>query len=297
MNHASLFSGIGGFDLAASWMGWDNIFNCEKHPFCRRILRHYWPKAKSYEDIKKFNAIDYRGRIDVLSGGFPCQPFSQAGKRKGIADDRYLWPHMLRVVGEIRPTWVVGENVFGLINWEGGMVFRKVLSDLEAQGYEVWRFVLPVAGVGAPHRRSRIFFIAYAGGNGRLRNKESATVNDPGIQKGVEKGHELDALHGDGPTSYSPTEMEGQVHILKTGSSAKARFYGEYQYWDPRDPWRDFPTQRPVCGGDDGLSSELDDITFSAWRKESLKAYGNAVVPQLVWQIFRAIEQFETHAI
>src|ERR1700744_303694 len=113
MKHGSLFSGIGGFDLAATWMGWENILNYERDLFCRRVLRHYWPETKSYEDIRQFRAAEYRGRIDVLSGGFPCQPFSQAGKRKGTADDRYLWPEMLRIVGEIRPCWVVGENVFG----------------------------------------------------------------------------------------------------------------------------------------------------------------------------------------
>lgn len=162
MRHGSIFSGIGGFDLAATWMGWENVFNCEKDPFCRRVLKHYWPKTKGYEDIRQFKAAEYRGQIDVVSGGFPCQPFSQAGKRKGTADDRYLWPEMRRVVREIRPCWVVGENVFGLLNWNGGMVFRQVLTDLEAEGYEVWPYVLPAAGVGAPHRRDRIFFVAHA---------------------------------------------------------------------------------------------------------------------------------------
>src|ERR1700744_4734139 len=101
MRHGSLFSGIGGFDLAASWMGWENVFQCEKDVFCRRVLNFYWPKAVCYEDIRAFDATGYRGAIDILSGGFPCQPFSTAGRRKGTEDDRYLWPEMLRVIREV----------------------------------------------------------------------------------------------------------------------------------------------------------------------------------------------------
>ncbi|MCH6574357.1 MAG: DNA cytosine methyltransferase [Bacteroidetes bacterium] len=117
MNHGSLFSGIGGFDLAAQWMGWENKFHCEINPFCRKILKYYWPRARTYEDIKQTNFSIWRGSIDILTGGFPCQPYSQAGKRLGKKDDRHLWPEMLRAIREIKPTWVVGENVYGLLNW------------------------------------------------------------------------------------------------------------------------------------------------------------------------------------
>jgi len=185
MRHRSLFSGIGGFDLAATWMGWENVFNCERDRFCRRVLKHYWPETKSYEDVREFKGSEFAGKIDVLSGGFPCQPFSVAGKRQGTADDRYLWPQMLRIVGEIRPRWVVGENVFGLLNWNRGMVFRQVLIDLEATGYEVWPYVLPAAGVGAPHRRDRIWFVAYAGrqpGYGREGTEAGRVDNGEGSE-------------------------------------------------------------------------------------------------------------------
>ena len=134
MNHASLFSGIGGFDLAAEWNGWNNVFNCEWEEFPRKVLKHHFPNAKQYGDIKDFKATQYRGRIDVLSGGFPCQPFSVAGKRKGSEDERHLWPEMLRVVGECKPRWVVGENVRGLVNWSDGLVFETCCADLEDLG-------------------------------------------------------------------------------------------------------------------------------------------------------------------
>src|SRR5689334_25400881 len=132
MNHGSLFSGIGGFDLAAEWMGWNNIFSCEIKPENRHVLKYYWPNVEHHEDITKTDFTIYRGKIDVLTGGFPCQPFSTAGKRKGTEDPRNLWPEMLRAIREIQPSWVVGENVRGLVNWNRGMVFEKVQADLEA---------------------------------------------------------------------------------------------------------------------------------------------------------------------
>ena len=116
MNHASLFSGIGGFDLAAREVGWNNVFQCEIDPFCQSVLKYYFPKTVLYEDIKRTDFTSWKGKIDVLTGGFPCQPFSVAGQRKGADDDRYLWPEMLRVIRETRPLWVIGENVAGITN-------------------------------------------------------------------------------------------------------------------------------------------------------------------------------------
>src|SRR5690554_1945156 len=162
MNHGSLFSGIGGFDLAAQWMGWDNIFHCEIEEFPRKILNHYWPDAISYEDIKKTDFSIHKGQIDILTGGFPCQPYSQTGKRLGKEDERHLWPEMLRAITEVKPTWVVGENVYGIVNWNGEVVFDEVQADLEAEGYEVQPYILPAAAVNAPHRRDRVWFVAYS---------------------------------------------------------------------------------------------------------------------------------------
>lgn len=158
--HASLFSGIGGFDLAAEWAGLKNVFNCEIDSFCRKVLKYHFPNAKQYEDIRATDFTIWSGKVDVLSGGFPCQPFSTAGKRKGTEDDRYLWPEMLRAIREIQPRWVLGENVRGIVNWNGGMVFEQVLADLEDAGYEVTPYLVPACGVGAPHRRDRVWFVA-----------------------------------------------------------------------------------------------------------------------------------------
>lgn len=166
MRHGSLFSGIGGFDLAAEWMRWENIFHCEWNPFGQKILKYYWPNAKSYSDITKTDFTIHRGKIDVLTGGFPCQPYSVAGKRLGKEDDRHLWPEMLRAIREIWPRWVVGENVRGLINWSEGLVFHEIQAELEAEGYEVFPFLLPACGVNAPHRRDRIWFVAHTNSDG-----------------------------------------------------------------------------------------------------------------------------------
>jgi DNA (cytosine-5)-methyltransferase 1 len=199
MRHGSLFTGLGGFDLAATWMGWENIFQCEKEEFCQRILRYYWPNTKLYEDIRKFDAAIFRGTVDVVSGGFPCQPFSSAGKQRGTADDRYLWPEMRRVITEVRPRWVVGENVLGLFNWNKGMVFEQVHLDLEAAGYKVWTYILPAAGIGAPHRRERVWIIAHADGNGCRRYPASEEIDHQKAETRGKGEHDSRTLFGNGP--------------------------------------------------------------------------------------------------
>lgn len=162
ITHGSLFSGIGGFDLAAEKAGWENVFHCEINPFGQKVLKHYWPNAISYADITKTDFTIHRGTIDVISGGFPCQPFSLAGKRKGTADDRHLWPQMLRAILEIQPSYIVGENVHGIVNWDRGMVFDQVHIDLENAGYQIQPVILPACSVNAPHKRERVWFIAYS---------------------------------------------------------------------------------------------------------------------------------------
>jgi len=175
--HASLFSGIGGFDLAAQWMGWENVAHCEINEFCLKILKYYWPDANTHKDIKTTDFTIYRGQIDILTGGFPCQPFSSAGLRKGIEDDRHLWPEMLRAIRQVQPKWVVGENVLGIVNWSEGLVFEQVHAEMEASGYEIQSFILPACSVGAPHRRDRVWFICRlisdSASNGFCGNKES----------------------------------------------------------------------------------------------------------------------------
>jgi DNA (cytosine-5)-methyltransferase 1 len=173
MRCGHLFNGISGFGLAAHWMGWENKMHCEIDPFCNRVMNYHFPNSYQHEDIRTADFRIWRGRIDLLTGGFPCQPYSTAGKRKGTADDRHLWPEMLRAIREIQPRYVVGENVRGLTNWNGGLVFDEVQADLEAEGYEVIPFLLPACGVNAPHRRDRIWFVAYAKSERFTETRES----------------------------------------------------------------------------------------------------------------------------
>jgi DNA (cytosine-5)-methyltransferase 1 len=342
MRHGSLFSGIGGFDLASEWMGWENVFHCEWNPFGQKVLNYYWPKAISYNDITKTDFSIHRGSVDIITGGFPCQPYSMAGKRLGKEDERHLWPEMLRAIREIQPTWVVGENVLGLVNWDGGMVFNEVQAELEAQGYEVQPYVLPAASVNAPHRRDRVWFVAYSDHKGRSARpiqvqSENAEVSewhndakssDSSIQsnasdsdnKGLERSasKRIQGNEGRGNriqnaittrtcNERNTTDSErirlehstegGEIRRKETDASregsqstlsTKADGNGYKSKWD------NFPTVSPICTRDDGLSDRLDSITFSKWRNESIKAGGNAIVPQVVHQIFKAIEQYET---
>ncbi len=283
MNHGSLFSGIGGFDLAAECMGWNNLFHCEINPFAQQVLKYYWPNAISHDDITTTDFTIYRGRVDVLSGGFPCQPFSNAGKRQGTADPRHLWPEMLRAIREISPRYVVGENVRGLVNWNGGLVFEMVQADLEAAGYEVLPFLLPACAVGAPHRRDRIWFVAHAEEQ-RLQHTGSTRVGSDG------SSHENSGRFAS--DSDSEQRCKGRVH--KTERKKAERHTCTRNARNGWGYWENFPTQSPVCGGDDGLPRELDGITFSKWRQESIKGYGNAVVPQVVIQLFKVIQTIET---
>jgi len=278
MTHGSLFSGIGGFDLAAEWMGWENKFHCEWNEFGQRVLHHYWPQAELFTDITKSDFTKYANSIDVLTGGFPCQPYSAAGKRLGKQDERHLWPEMLRAIREIAPRYVVGENVRGLTNWNGGLVFDEVCADLEAIGYQVAPYLIPACAVNAPHRRERIWFVAYCEAN-RLTQPKRID------QWGKHKQNDRDKIW------FKPNTNGSIKYATDTNSIRQHECKCEYE--EHAKNWQNFPTQSPICGGDDGLPTELDRITFPKWRAESIKAYGNAVVPQVVYQIFKAIEAYE----
>jgi DNA (cytosine-5)-methyltransferase 1 len=274
MTHGSLFSGIGGFDLAAEWMGWDNIFHCEWMPFPRQVLHYHFPKSLSYEDITKTDFTIHRGSIDILTGGFPCQPFSLAGKRKGKDDERYLWGEMLRAIQEIKPKFIIGENVYGITNIDGGLVFEKVCLDLEDEGYEVQPFVIPACAKNAPHRRDRVWFVA-------------VNTNSSGFQKTRHK-QQTTRFEQYGELDWNATNSTniGQEYALENGELERRRFGKSYK----RNIWDSFPSQSPICGGDDGLSTQLDGITFPKWRAESIKGYGNAIVPQVAYEIFKVIQ-------
>lgn len=284
MRHGSLFSGIGGFDLAAEWMGWENVFHCEWMPFPRQVLHYHFPNSISYEDITKTDFTIHRGNIDILTGGFPCQPYSSAGKRLGKEDERHLWPHMLRAIQEIEPSYVVGENVRGLTNWNGGVVFEEVCADLETCGYEVQPILLPACAVGAPHRRDRIWFVATNSDN--LRQHECECNNEEFTSEGREYAFN-DINANDGQRDASNTIEIGLQRKAENRKLERGRFIISNQ----RSTWDTFPTQSPICGGNDGLPTKLDGITFSKWRQESIKGYGNAIVPQVAYEIFKVINQ------
>lgn len=428
--HGSLFSGIGGPEIAAEEMGWKNMFHCEINPFGRKILDYWFPNSKSYEDITKTNFTEWRGKINVLTGGFPCQPFSCAGQRKGAEDDRYLWPEMLRAIREIQPDWVVGENVAGILSMVQpgsetalgreeslfGEVDRKrilhrqeyvvetVCNDLEREGYFVQPVVIPACAVGAPHRRDRVFFIAHRADAGVICNENGKTTFYPGrtasdttcrgsggtphesccenerqngyetqqpfvrgcvrasshsdgercnnrsdnwkerpicydqkrdseenqserterkrrtcengsvasysqcpgsgqvqqeIQSEQSNGHSFDSNGGEWDAPYSsseglstlrfPTSIEKKKWENEDGCSVQPA--GNVRRASFAERWKNFPTQSPVCSRDDGISTRLDGIAFSKWRQESIKAYGNAIVPQVMYEIFQAIQE------
>jgi DNA (cytosine-5)-methyltransferase 1 len=295
MNHGSLFSGIGGFDLASEWMGWDNKFHCEWEDFPRKILKYYWPKSESYGDIKKTDFTIWRDRIDILTGGFPCQPYSSAGNRLGKEDDRHLWPEMLRAIQEIKPRWVIGENVRGLVNWNEGLVFEEVHSELETEGYEVESFLLPACGVGAPHRRDRIWFVAYSDGAIKRDRQGENTQKEREVRRD-EKSDVSRKLSSDGNASDSIVkrlQRKNKTRKENIDDWQNSKIWRNFTGYGIKNNWEQFPTKSPVCSGDDGISSKLDNITFPKWRRESIKGYGNAIVPQVVFQIFKAIEEFD----
>ena len=357
MTHASLFSGIGGAELAARWVGWKNVFHCEINPFGRRVIEYHFPESKSYEDVTTTDFSEYRGRIDVLTAGFPCQPFSVAGQRKGAEDNRYLWPEVVRVICEVRPTWVVGENVAGILTMVqpgeetemGGQtnifgevdrkrillrqeyVVETICGDLEREGYSVQPFIIPACAVGAPHRRDRVWFVANRDSVrfGRKQNKQepiswsksaanysvsrqNGVIADikcdrsnkicENVQSEISNGKRIDSngLQWNDTSNSNNNRLHGNIFSRnneKERREVKDRYVKESSYnsWlsIPADRWKDFPTQSPVCSGDDELSTRLDGITFSKWRQESIKAYGNAWVPAVAYEIFKAIQQAE----
>lgn len=319
MTHGSLFSGIGGFDLAAEWSGWENLFNCEWEEFPRKVLKYHFPNAKQYGDIKEFDATDYHGRIDILSGGFPCQPFSVAGKQKGTEDERHLWPEMLRIIGECQPRWVVGENVRGLVSWSDGLVLEACYSDLENLGYSVQSFIIPACAAGnAPHRRDRVWIVAHSDNfrtSSRLGEVQSKDGEIPERNNDAKLSdtstRNASDTDGAGREKQQFATVSSEPSGISWGSDARnapdtseerppkqmedrelgrdKRFAERYKHCT----WDAFPTVPPICGGDDGLSKELDGITFPKWRRESIKAYGNAIVPQVAYRIFQSINNYE----
>lgn len=351
MNHASLFSGIGGFDLAAREVGWNNVFQCEIDPFCQSVLKYYFPKTVLYEDIKRTDFTSWKGKIDVLTGGFPCQPFSVAGQRKGADDNRYLWPEMLRVIRETRPLWVIGENVAGITNMvqpgsetdvetksdqdeenyketilEQEYIINTICDDLEREGYSVQPIIVPACGVGAPHRRDRVWFITRSEGDGdRGASHEGGgtaqgsygkeieqsfigngiwTTSHSNDSRGLQFGERRDIRDKEQYDQDKEPERHeqpsrfggsGEAYVISDSDNERLSTIGITDRVSSAERWKDFPTQPPVCRGNDGLPFNVDNLTipYGKWRKESIKAYGNAIVPLIAVKIFEMINKIE----
>lgn len=390
MTHASVFSGIGGPEVAAVMLGWENLFHCEINPFGRAVLDYWFPNSKSYEDITTTDFSEWRGRVNVLTGGFPCQPFSYAGQRRGAQDDRYLWPYMFRCIDQVQPDWVVAENVAGILTMvEQGEVsevassadlfdslndirgyrlretftLQRICDDLEGHGYSVQPVLIPACAVGAPHRRDRVFIIGHrnatdTGSCGQSSSEQQGERAWQAVQQQAREqsfdgtcGHGASSAPADtvgsgagtpgasGSTKSHGSDTDKQQSQRRATPQWSDRFYAILRHATDIDNrhtqerwniggsmgkenrrqttgrrgdgclqdvqgcgyarcgerWQGFPTVSPVHRGNDGLPFDVDDLTlpFGKWRTESLKAYGNAIVPQVMYEIFRAIEQIE----
>lgn len=315
--HIDLFSGIGGFALAADavFPGIRHIF-CDNEPFAQAILKKHWPSAPIFGDIRGLTADaisegqlqqegckrEKRERSSdkhpfLLTGGFPCQPFSAAGRRKGTADNRYLWPEMHRVIRETLPRWVIAENVRGLTTWNEGMVLEAVCADLEMAGYEVWPFVIPAVAVNAPHKRERIWIVAYADGD-KHRRWRGASGKANGIQ-GINR-QEVRAGRTGGADDDDATDTEDKRQRGRRGEErgvqrklvASEPRRDEARHQDERRDWSDwYETAARLCTLDDGLPDGL--VRPKGWRNAALKAAGNAIVPQVAMELMIAIRDSE----
>ena len=365
MQIVDLFSGIGGFSLAGHWLGWRTIQFCDINQFGQKVVEYHFPGVPFSTDIKtltgesiKNNGLYDPNETSLMVGGFPCQPYSMAGKREGTDDARHLWPECIRLVREFRPDFCVWENVPGLINWSGGLVFEQVCADLEGEGYEVQPVVLPASGVNAPHRRDRVWFVAYRndtrsgdgsridgigtkenegrdgqpqpesgtdGNDGavtdnRLQRQEIGQIDTVGIEQLCEErpaqnpnengrggderkeessiGRFEDIGAGDNErlrTDHAEIGFDEYSNLQRCKQHINATITNKKDISSRRHPtnWTDWPTVAPLCTGNDGLSSRLDGITFPKWRNESIKAGGNAIVPQVALMIFKVIEQMQ----
>ena len=285
LTHLSLFSGIGGLDLAAEMAGFTTVGQCEWADYPTKVLEKHWPDVPRWKDIRTLTGGSFYERtglrtVDVISGGFPCQPFSVAGKRQGSEDDRFLWPEMLRVISELRPTWVVGENVAGIVN----MALDQVYTDLENEGYSVQAFIIPACAVDAPHRRDRVCIVGRSRGQSNLfysNTKSNQHTNIKKIETTVREQPELSGLCSD----VSNTESNGLQRLraereqerrtrLKEGKSK-----GCCQVHNG-GKWRTEP----------GVGRVVNGLPH---RVDRLKCLGNAVVPQQFYPIFQAIADVE----
>lgn len=304
MKALSLFSGIGGLDLAAEWAGIETVAFCENADFPKKVLKKQWPTVPQFEDVKQLDiqllessGIDAR-TIGIIHGGFPCQPFSLAGKGKAENDDRYLWYEFARLVKEIQPRWVVGENVANFVNME----LERTLTDLESEGYETQTFIIPAAAVDAKHQRSRTFVVAHSDSLWEQQSKRSIgdiwgwfgdrseimAYSESNSSGGLSSGapaEESRFKFGGEDVAHTDSERRGQVEQYDRGGAEKEKAI--------RSSWE----RRIQCGGGTSwweLEPELGRVAHGVPnRVDRLKSLGNAVVPQQAFPIFAAIMEIE----
>lgn len=323
MTHVSLFSGIGGLDLAAEREGFRTVLQVENDDYCQRVLARHWPEVPRIADIREVTRESVGESVTVLSGGFPCQPFSAAGRRRGTEDDRYLWPEMLRAIRELGPTWVVAENVAGLLSLNGGVEFESVCSDLERAGYEVLPALYPAAGVGAPHRRDRVFVVAHSvldrQPEGRLpirsgrpqqaeaiasRSSEDVADATQQLPHGSrDAGQRRRGEPANGGDDVSNAGSRGGAKPSQAGRQARLRAQ-DADWWQTESNVGGVAHELSAGMDGGGLNTERDEAmewegepnvprvaTGVRNRVDRLRALGNAVVPAQAQPIFRAIRE------
>ena len=333
MKHVDLFSGIGSFSLAVDTV-WNDENNThtfvEKNKFCQAVLKKHWPDATIHRDISAFiadttlkkqhlMAVERKSNkettfplsdCDLLTGGFPCQPFSQAGRREGMCDDRYLWPDMLESITILKPQWIIAENVSGLVSWNEGLVLETVCSDLEKENYEVCPFLIPACAVNAPHRRERVWIIANRN-TGHGQKTKVSTRRDIASNKDSHTQNTLGKRSRWGRKDRRQVLERQSTKIKVTGSNSKSRNdtnttikrlegrlqpelspeYGGREIKGWNKDWPEIAAE--LCRVDDGVSARMDglEITKAQHRKERLKSLGNAIVPQVAIEILKNIKK------
>lgn len=304
MRLLDLFSGIGGFSLAARWLGWETVAFCEKEKFCQQVLNKHWPEVPIIDDIRDIERFkQYAGAVDVLVGGFPCQPFSTAGKRRGNSDDRYLWPEMLGVIRAVKPRWVVAENVTGIVR----LALDDVCADLENEGYTVRTYIVPACAKDAQHRRDRVWIIAHANGQwkqqsqgnieeGRKRSCDGCKENVPHTQHNGRNGSENKTLDREGSVGEKARENKLQqpkgAGSIRTPAASEPRADRRAVQCSPERT-----SQPRFCGGFDGVPAGVDRDLKIKDRTKRIKALGNAIVPQVAHEIFRLIDDLENASL
>lgn len=290
MDHLALFNGIGGFQLAAHWAGWDNIAHVEIDAWCNSKVAMLFPGSKCFTDIKKFNGKGYTGEIDIISGGDPCQPHSVAGLGEGTKDNRYLWPEMWRVIREVRPTWIVNENVSGTLT--NGVLDIKI-DDLESEGYACQAYCIPAESVGALHIRERVWLVAYCPNN-IIKNRVIKSLYSKEEEKRIQKRNEIQRpcvpvdLWSD--SSNATIERRKKVNastesIIRKETQGLSKFFG----FGP-DAIGNIPRhviESSIIRMLNGLPKGLDYTE----RNKRIKALGNAIVPQVALEIFKCINE------